>query len=114
MFLRQGITVTGLSAPGFNNIISNFQRTYDFIAACLPADAMTKWQLATYEGHQAIDCHARYFTTRRASPHEANMDFGPGVDPEGVLARLRGQDLIHGGDNKVAYLKRSEEEGQVR
>lgn len=63
-----------------------------------------------YEGHVAIDIHARYFTQRKNAPNEQNLPFADGVDPDGTLAGLRKHDLIHGPDNKVSYLKLLENE----
>jgi hypothetical protein len=63
------------------------------------------WRPAIYEGHTAVDITARYFSSRNSVPNEQGQEFGPGVDPNGVLSTIRGQDLIHGQDNKVQYLK---------
>ena len=63
-----------------------------------------------YEGYTAIDFNARYFTTRRDAPNEENLPFADGVDPDGTLAKLQKHDLIHGPDNKVAYLRLLENE----
>ena len=63
------------------------------------------WQAGTYEGAAALDLSARYFTPRQNSTYERGQSFAAGVDPNGILAELRGQGLIHGNDNKVEYLK---------
>lgn len=63
------------------------------------------WQAAYYEGDEAVDAGARYFTQRKFVPGEHGKPFATGVDPNGLLAAIRGQDLIHGEDNKVDYLK---------
>lgn len=67
------------------------------------------WQADVYEGHHAIDSSARYFTLRRFVPMEAGQPFEMGVDPLGILSRMRGNDLIHGMDNKVDYLREEKE-----
>ena len=73
-----------------------------------PEGTTNMWQSTLYEGHIAIDVHARYFTACKTAPKEANLSFSQGVNPDGVLSRLRKHDLIHGPDNKVAYLKTGE------
>ena len=42
------------------------------------------------------------------------LEFGEGVDPDGVLARIRGQDLIHAADNRVEYRRQLEQEETTR
>jgi hypothetical protein len=66
---------------------------------------LSDWQPATYEGDHALDINSRYFTPRRNVPHERGQPFGIGVDPKGVLNEIRGQDMIHGNENKVEYLR---------
>jgi len=78
-------------------------------------DHLNVWQPSTYEGHKALDIHARYFTIRRHAPDEQNLAFGDGIDPSGILSELRGHDLIHTMDNKVEYLKRQDkDDGKIR
>lgn len=72
---------------------------------------MNHWQNALYEGHIATEFNSRYFTARKDAPNEENLPFGEGVDPNGDLASIRKHDLIHGPDNRVAYLKALEHGG---
>lgn len=74
------------------------------MGSIFPEGTMQKWEHSYYEGHIATDFNARYFTNRSNARNEANLPFLEGVDPGGVLAELRGHDLIHGADNQVAYL----------
>ena len=67
--------------------------------------ALLPLQTSVYEGYDAIDANARYFSIRKNVPNERGLTFGRGVDPDGTLANLRDQLLIHGYDNKVEYLK---------
>jgi hypothetical protein len=76
---------------------------YTQMASIFPDGKVFKWENTTYEGHIATDFNARYFTNRSNARNEANLPFLEGVDPDGVLAELRGHDLIHGGDNQVTY-----------
>ena len=55
-----------------------------------PAESMTHWENTLYEGHIATDFNAQYFTT-------------------GILTGLRGQDLIHGPENQITYLRALEQ-----
>ena len=82
---------------------------YEAIQSCFPPGKLNEWGPSRYEGHDALDANARYFTARKYAPDEANLPFSPGVDTNGILPNMRGMDLIHGADNKVAYLRAIEE-----
>jgi hypothetical protein len=76
---------------------------YAKMGSIFPEGTMQKWENSSYEGHIATEFNARYFTNRSDTQNEANLPFLEGVDPDGVLAELRGHDLIHGADNQVTY-----------
>lgn len=77
--------------------------------------ALSPLQTAIYEGCDAIDANARYFSLRKNVPNERGLSFEKGVDPNGILASLRDQHLIHGYDNKVVYLKEEKvDDGNTR
>lgn len=77
---------------------------------CIGDNNLNQWHTSAYEGQHAIDINTRYFTPRKNVPQERGQPFGFGVDPSGILADLRGQELIHGTDNKVEYLKECKNE----
>ena len=104
-FIRQNVTLTGLSSESFNRAASACEDIYAKMSTHFPIGFINHWQNTLYEGHAATDFNARYFTARNDAPNEVNLPFGHGVDPNGVLASLRRHDLIHGPDNEVAYLK---------
>ncbi|KAJ7822233.1 hypothetical protein B0H13DRAFT_2376771 [Mycena leptocephala] len=47
----------------------------------------------------------RFFTCKRDAPTEQDGEFEDGVDPMGVLSRLKTEDLIHAAENRVKYFK---------
>jgi len=113
--MRQAVTLTGLSSETFAKAVSNCHNMYTKMLDYFPADAINMWQSTTYEGHAAVDLHARYFTMRKNAPNEANIPFTDGVDPDGALSALRKHDLIHGPDNRVSYLKMDTDgDGKIR
>jgi len=97
----QSITLIGLSTESYIKAALACESIYAKMSDHFPAESMTHWENTLYEGHIATDFNARYFTTRKGSPQEANLFFLDRVDPDGILAGLRGQDLIHGPDNQV-------------
>jgi hypothetical protein len=105
LFIKQSVRVTGLSTDAFCQAAVACKEAYAMMTAHFPVDSTHPWQETLYEGHTAIDFNARYFTQRKDAPKESSLPFFEGVDPEGVLETLRRQDLIHGPDNQVEYLK---------
>jgi hypothetical protein len=108
--MRQAVTLTGLSTEAFAAAASACEEISTTMRAHFPEEATNAWQNGLYEGHITIDFNARYFTLRKNAPTEANLPFSEGIDPHGILAAIRKQDLIHGADNQVAYLKALENE----
>jgi hypothetical protein len=92
-----------LGTPAFQNALVKIEDIHQSMSYNI--GKLKPWRPAVYEGQHALDISARYFTSRDSVPHEQGQDFGPGVDPNGVLSMIRGQALIHGNDNKVQYLK---------
>ena len=80
------------------------------MAECIGNISLYPQEITIYEGYEAIDASARYFSLRKHIPNERGLTFGKGVDPDGVLANLRDQHLIHGYDNKVEYLKEEKDD----
>ena len=105
-YIRQGVTLTGLSTDPFSKATSTCDAIYAMLLTHFPDGSMINWENTMYEGHIATNFSARYFTNRNLARNEVNLPFGDGVDPNGVLANVRGQDLIHGPDNQVTYVRR--------
>ena len=55
-------------------------------------------------GFAALGSHTRYFTSRRNCYSPIVQNFGPGVDPNGELEKLKGSNFVHTIDNIVQYL----------
>jgi hypothetical protein len=85
------------------------------MATHIGANILLPWQTPTYEGCDAIDANARYFSLRKNVPSERGQPFLSGVDPNGILAGIRNQNVIHSYDNRVDYLKEEKDtEGMIR
>jgi len=104
-FLRQAVQLTGLGNSTFAKAMNNIVEIHKFMATHIGANVLLPWQSATYEGCDAIDANARYFSLRKNVPTERGQPFVSGVDPNGILASVRNQNIIHGYDNKVDYLR---------
>jgi hypothetical protein len=105
LFLKQRVRLTGLSSEAFHKAMTACDEVYAKMSNHFPLQSTNPWQTAIYESHSAIDFNARYFTKRTDAPNESHLPFLQGVDPAGVLEKLRKHDLIHGPDNQVEYIQ---------
>lgn len=106
-YIRQAVRLTGLGNATFTKAVENIVEIYGVMAKHI---TLSPWQNNVYEGYDTIDANARYFSLRKYIPNERGQTFGNGVDPNGVLASLRDQYVIHGYDNKVEYLKEEKDD----
>jgi hypothetical protein len=53
----------------------------------------------------AFSCSNRFFTLKTDAPTEQDNPFSDGVDPIGVLEKMKTRDLIHAPENMVKYFK---------
>lgn len=104
-YLHQTVRLTGLGVTAFGTAVVKINDIYKLMSGHITSKKLIPWQATHYEGSEAINASARYFTLRRFVPNERGKQFGVGVDTGNLLAAIRGQDLIHGDDNKVDYLK---------
>ncbi|KAH9481809.1 hypothetical protein JR316_0006336 [Psilocybe cubensis] len=116
IYLRQGVRITGLRSNGFNDDAVSIKHVHEMMKTYLKKEdiEVKPWNLSMYEGHWAVDASTRYFTPRKHAPTEAGLAFDMGVDPDGVLAHMRGDDLIHTMDNKVDYLREVKNDNGTR
>lgn len=114
-YIRQAVTLTGLGSATFQKGVDNVAHTFITFMNNFPDGKVESWQSTMFEGHVALDMHARYLTERRLAPQESHIEYGYMVDPDGVLSDIQGTDYIHGPDNCVEYLEmRKTNEGQTK
>ena len=97
----------------FSKAMEKLTEIHAVMAEHMKNTVLCPLQTAIYEGYDAIDANARYFSFRKNVPNERGLTFGKGVDPDGTLASLRDQHLIHGYDNKVEYLKEEKDDNGI-
>jgi hypothetical protein len=66
---------------------------------------LERWQPSFYGGQAAFDTSNRYFSSRRQNPFGTSVPFHEMVDPEGILADMGRNDLMHCEENEVNYFK---------
>jgi hypothetical protein len=67
--------------------------------------SLERWQPTLYGGHLALDMSNRYFSSRRLNGSATPTPFQETVDPEGILADMARDDLVHCDENNVMYCK---------
>ncbi|KAH6888884.1 hypothetical protein BKA70DRAFT_1442720 [Coprinopsis sp. MPI-PUGE-AT-0042] len=113
--LRQFVKITGFGSP----ILEEAQKKIDAIVerfeGHLGHGLVGSIEPKLWEGDVAVDCHARYFTSRHSAPQQKHLPFETLVDPRNILDDLRGNELIHSADNRVEYCTKSfDDEGAPR
>lgn len=66
---------------------------------------LERWQPTLYGGHLALDMSNRYFSSRRLNGSATPIPFEEMVDPEGILADMARDNLVHCDENDVMYCK---------
>lgn len=107
--VRQYVAITGFDSESFAKTLAGLARVRRLFEDSLPINKLDSLQLVSMDGIPALSCHTRYFTTRRDCSSTILQNFGPHVDPNGDLEKLKGEDFVHTEDNIVQYLGKKEE-----
>ena len=106
LYLRQSVTLTGLSSPTFNNAIVSMRAIEDMFQQLImnkPTDTWVPWAPSNFQGHLSIDVGNRYFTPHQQGLHDRQVSFNAVVDPHNILSQAMGNDFVHTDDNEVEY-----------
>ncbi|KAF8896907.1 hypothetical protein CPB84DRAFT_1848084 [Gymnopilus junonius] len=101
--LQQSVTITGFGDCNdfmdaywhFNDVVYQLDDHFSEVLV------MNKTRL--WEGQPTLSFFAWYFTLHKDTPTEWGLDFGLGVDPDGVLRGLLGHNMVHMADNKISF-----------
>ncbi|KAJ2916278.1 hypothetical protein MD484_g4136, partial [Candolleomyces efflorescens] len=107
--LRQYVKITSLGAAGLDDAYGKLQDVQKQLQAQCKEERVIPLNFLPYEGYPCIETHARYFTDRNLVPFEKNIPFHESVDPNNILKNLKPELFIHGPDNRVDYIRRSED-----
>jgi hypothetical protein len=97
----------------FNETLEGLARVHRFFEDSLPVNSLESFQLPTMEGFSVLASHTRYLTSRRNSISPILQSFGPGVDPNGDLEFLKGNNFVHTEDNFVQYLGENKKDNET-
>ncbi|KAH6896343.1 hypothetical protein BKA70DRAFT_1116397, partial [Coprinopsis sp. MPI-PUGE-AT-0042] len=105
-FIRQNVKLTGFGEAQFTKALTELEAVHLKMSNCFPDGRLETFQPAMFGTHFAIEANTRYFNHRNTVSADVQpVDFLEGVDPEGSLSRLMGEDYVHTQDNQVEYLQ---------
>ncbi|KAH6874666.1 hypothetical protein BKA70DRAFT_1449332 [Coprinopsis sp. MPI-PUGE-AT-0042] len=105
-FIRQNVKITGFGEAQFTKALTELEAVHLKMSNCFPDGRMEDFQPSMFGNHFAIEANTRYFNHRNTVSADVQpVDFLDGVDPEGSLYRLMGEDYVHTQDNQVDYFQ---------
>jgi hypothetical protein len=106
-FIRQGLSITGLSTPSFKTATENYSKLYALFSRHIEQNTLQQSMvISDFQGHTSVDVSNRYFTPRREGIQENEISFSVEIDPSEVLTKITGTGFYHGEDNFVGYFER--------
>ena len=113
-FIRQYVAITGLNIADFNKTLEGIGKIHRLFGDALPDITLEPMVPLLIHDHLAMACHTRYFLPSRLCISLNPHPFGPGVDPNGDLEKLKGTSYVHTEDNVVQYLGKRTFEGESK
>ncbi|PBK69293.1 hypothetical protein ARMSODRAFT_843333, partial [Armillaria solidipes] len=104
-FLNQAVTITGLGSAMFRNAIESVKEVRSKAERDFWQGQLEDWKPDQFQGEDVLELSNRFFRPRRKSEQEDGVPLTEDIDPNGVLARLAGTNLIHTEDNVVKYFR---------
>ncbi|TFK60848.1 hypothetical protein BDN72DRAFT_720845, partial [Pluteus cervinus] len=111
-FLRQWVTLTGLSHGYFETAVDRVADVYDKFRRFFPENQLQPWSdmNCTLSEGRTLTFSNRFFTRRSEAPTLRPTPIPDEVDPKGLLKRLAMGPLFHSRDNEVQYYRRYKED----
>ena len=114
LYMRQSVTLTGLSSPKFNDAIVSVHAIKDMFRQQVVDGIMEAWVPSNFQGHTSIDIGNQYFTPRQYALQERQVSFSTVVDPDNILSQAMGDNFIHTEDNEVEYYEAQKDAGGTK
>ncbi|KAJ7705899.1 hypothetical protein B0H16DRAFT_1482032 [Mycena metata] len=105
-FLCQHVEICGLSSATFKTAMEKTQEVTDRFVEHLVGTKVADIPRPRSDIGGLLSASNRIFTSKDDAPNEQHNEFADGLDPMGVLARLKSPNLIHAPENIVQYFKR--------
>ena len=94
-FIHQYVALTGFDLEAFEDILGGLARVHCLFKDLLPANKLENLEYVSDTGYATLTCHTRYFTSRCSCYSPIVDNFGPDVDPNGNLEKLKGNNFVH-------------------
>ncbi|KAJ7747473.1 hypothetical protein B0H16DRAFT_1461953 [Mycena metata] len=105
-FLCQHVEICGLSSATLKTAMEKTQEVTDRFVEHLVGTKVADIPRPRSDIGGLLSASNRIFTSKDDAPNEQHNEFADGLDPMGVLARLKSPNLIHAPENIVQYFKR--------
>ena len=100
----QAAVLGGFGSERFSSCVRNIKIIHNIFARQFAKDALIPWDSDTYLQRQSISPSNRYFTSNKNRSYLEAVPFERTEDPDGNLANIRDNELVHCEDNVVTYL----------
>ncbi|KAK0433368.1 hypothetical protein EV421DRAFT_1741671 [Armillaria borealis] len=101
-FMSQVVTLTGLGSTRFKGSVEALK------------EIGRKGEREFRQGYDAIELSNQYFRLRGKDYRGEDLTLSPDVDPNGILRRVAGDNMVHTEDNEVSYFRGMIENGKKR
>ncbi|KAJ8481024.1 hypothetical protein ONZ45_g15445 [Pleurotus djamor] len=103
--LHQGVTLTGLGSPLFQQSMGNLLFIQSMFRRFMPDNQLEEKAefFGEYEGHSTISASNRFFTRQQHAAGLETIPISEDVDPNGVLSKADLKQFVHTEENEVTY-----------
>ncbi|RXW13662.1 hypothetical protein EST38_g12192 [Candolleomyces aberdarensis] len=105
-YIRQYVRLRGVDTPQFEQAIHSLEAAFLKFCNQFSDGKMEEWKPSSIGMVPSIEADTRYFTKATPGSTLTDIPFSENVDPQGVLAGMKGEDFVHTADNEVVYLER--------
>ncbi|KAF7981291.1 hypothetical protein HWV62_34205 [Athelia sp. TMB] len=102
-FLKQTIRLTGFGSAEFQQAVSGIANIATLMGDNLERGDIESWKPERYRTWQTLDIGNRYFRRQNNEGDAVPISLPRNVDPDGILAKLAGDEWVHTEDNEVRY-----------
>ncbi|KAF7976041.1 hypothetical protein HWV62_7944 [Athelia sp. TMB] len=106
-YMKQSVRLTGLGDKQFHGAIDGLVNIATFMGQNLERGEVEGWAPARFRCWEAIEASNRYFVHQNSEGDMVSVPLSAGVDPDGVLATIAGEEWVHTEDNTVSYYRAS-------
>ncbi|KAJ7720719.1 hypothetical protein B0H16DRAFT_1335950, partial [Mycena metata] len=103
--LSQYAELCGMGLQTFESSMVTATAVHERFAQHFCGSSIASWSPVTGQMGSVFPANNRLFTLKSDAPLEQNTEFEEGVDPVGIISRLKPADMIHAPENIVKYFR---------